>query len=93
MAKENKKADEYCKLILNKISELFRERDDLWEEFEDSDNCTSFIHALANMAPTVVYNNMTSNEIDMLDFNHLANRVCVQNLNFRGPSKDYPKKS
>lgn len=73
------KKTEYSVLIIGKIGELFEENESLMEEFEDDDNITSFIHALANMTPTHVYNELTGHKTNMIDFNHIANKLVFQN--------------
>lgn len=76
------KQQEYTLKILEKLQLLF-ERDvnngiDL-HELEDNENAIDFFHALANLAPAVVYNKLTNREVGTLDFNHIANRLCFQN--------------
>lgn len=75
----DKKQTEYTVKILAKIQELFDESKDFMEELEVENNATDFIHALANIVPTSVYGTLTKKDISLLDFNHIANRLCFQN--------------
>ena len=84
MEKENDKSkqQEYTEKILDQLQQLFNDdnenRIDI-TELEDNANASDFFHALANLAPTVVYTKLTQKEIGTLDFNHIANRLCFQN--------------
>lgn len=70
---------EYTELILNKLGELFEENEELMQELSEGNNATEFIHALGNMSPTHFYNQITSESVQILEFNHIANRLCFQN--------------
>lgn len=39
-------------------------------------NC--FYHALFTLAPAVVFQRFTGNNVDPLEINHIANRLCMQ---------------
>lgn len=75
------KKTEYCALILTKIGEMFEEDENLLKDISDGDNCTDFFHALANMVTTNLYNQLTSGDLNMLQFNHIANQLVFQNSN------------
>jgi hypothetical protein len=79
---DKSKQQEYTEKILDQLQQLFEEsnenRIDI-TELEDNTNAADFFHALANLAPTVVYTKLTQKEIGTLDFNHIANRLCLQN--------------
>ncbi len=82
--KNQEKQQEYTVKILEQIQNLFEEECDNYidiKELEDSSNATDFFHALANLAPAVVYNKLTKSKAGTLDFNHIANRLCFQNAN------------
>lgn len=79
---EKSKQEEYTLKILDQLQELFSEDNDNRiniAELEDNTNASDFFHALANLAPTVVYAKLTQKDIGSLDFNHIANRLCFQN--------------
>ena len=82
MENNKTKQEEYTIKILDQLQHLFDEanenRIDI-KELEDNTNAADFFHALANLAPTVVYSKLTEKEIGTLDFNHIANRLCFQN--------------
>ncbi len=78
------KYKEYAILIAAKISELFDEDDESYiseEDLFDDENLTQFIHAMANAAPNIMYNNITGDNKNNLEFNHLANGLCFQYMN------------
>lgn len=45
------------------------------------DDLTEFIHALATVAPTMIFNNITGSDKNNLEFNHIANQLCFQFMN------------
>ena len=75
------KQDEYAIKIVSKIFEMFIEGDDNFidkSDLKNSDNLTSFIHALSTVAPNIIYDRATGNSLNNLEFNQLANRLCFQ---------------
>lgn len=42
------------------------------------ENPTHFTHALANIAPAHIFNQLTGENKSSLEFNHLANQLCFQ---------------
>lgn len=76
------KQQEYTLKILSRLQMLFDGSEDgiAITELEDNGNAADFFHALANLAPAVVFNKLTQREIGTLDFNHIANRLCFQNV-------------
>jgi hypothetical protein len=80
------KQQEYTEKILDQLQQLFSEENENRiniTELENNDNASDFFHALANLAPTVVYTKLTQKEIGTLDFNHIANRLCFQNCHVK----------
>ena len=76
------KQEEYTNKILDQLENLFKDDNENKieiTELEDNNNAADFFHALANLAPTVVYVNLTKKEVGTLDFNHMANRLCMMN--------------
>jgi len=67
----------YAALITEKIIELIDEEIGI-EQLEDSENVTQLFHALANVAPNHLYNKLTGDNVNNLEFNHLANKLCFQ---------------
>ena len=80
--RETTKEEEYALKITKKIFELFDKDDKSYismEELQEGDNMTTFIHALANLSPTMTYNQIVEGEdVDMLTFNHLGNSLVHQ---------------
>jgi hypothetical protein len=71
---------EYEVKILSQIQEIITNPDcdnyiNLTEEGADP---TAFFHALANVAPAMLYNHVTAEDLDVLSFNHVANRLVHQ---------------
>jgi hypothetical protein len=47
------------------------------EELEANGNATDFVHAMS-CATAIIYKEITKNECDFLEFNHIANRLIFQ---------------
>ena len=80
MEENRKKTIQYAEQIVDALSELFSGGDkemDL-EELSVGENLTNFIHALTNIAPTLIYNQLTGENINNLKLNHIANQLCFQ---------------
>lgn len=77
------KENEYAAKLVQVIWDMFDEdseseyKIDL-EEFEDGENATHFIHALANIAPNIIYGRLTNDHKNSLEFSHLANHLVFQ---------------
>lgn len=83
MENNKSKQQEYTVKILEQLQLLFDESNEnhiVLSELEDNTNAADFFHSLANLAPAVVYTKLTQKEIGSLDFNHIANRLCFQNV-------------
>lgn len=79
--KKDEKWLEYAGAITALAGEMFDEDSEHCVDLDDlseGDNLTHFIHALANVMPTVIYNKLTNDDKNNLEFNHLANRLCFQ---------------
>ncbi len=72
--------EHYANLITEQIRDmLFNENCPNYinpEELANSDNFCAFIHAFANLAPCHLYNHALGEEKDVLEFNHIANKLC-----------------
>ena len=78
---------EYAIKINEAIASIFDEDSEYHialSELEEDDNCTEFIHALANIAPTRIFNKITGGGKNILEFNHIANTLVFQ---FHEPDK------
>jgi hypothetical protein len=52
------------------------------QELLDPDRARQFIYALSVLAPAMVLENLTGNSMSALEFNHLCNRLVMQNSEF-----------
>lgn len=78
---QEEKIEMYSLTLANAILKTLREEklsngklfsDDL---LEDDESLSAFFHALSNLAPLAVFNHITEEEFDLLDFNYQANRL------------------
>ena len=75
------KQNEFAIKILAGINSVFEKGSENLITKEDllyGDNLTHFFHALAKIAPAMVYGKLTGEEVNSLDFNHIANKLCFQ---------------
>lgn len=80
------KQQHYATRILGQLQQLFEEDCEnhiSLKELEDNGNAADFFHALANLAPAVVYTTLTGKDVGSLGFNHIANRLCFQNTKLK----------
>ena len=70
-----KKEDEYTVLILEAVSDVVN---DLNDDLQDGENLTHFFHALMNLAPSLLYNEITGDKVNVLQSNHIANQLVHQ---------------
>ncbi len=78
---EKEKTVEYAEKIIQALGSLFEENSDCFisqEELLEGDNLTHFFHALGNMVPTNLYHQITGENVNILDFNHISNKLCFQ---------------
>ena len=76
------KQNHYFIKVCDAINCIFDEDSEHYIDLEDmmeGDNATDFFHAIGNMLPTHIYNTLTSNDSNTLDFNHIANKLIHQN--------------
>ncbi len=76
------KENQYAVILLDKIQEAIEEIGG--EELEQGDNATKFFHALSNITPCKVYNTLTGEDLNILDFNHIANKLVIKFLKMKG---------
>lgn len=86
MSEEKEKYLQYAAMINGVLASMFDE-DSEWaidqEVLNEGDNLTLFIHALANVAPTLLFNTLTGDNKNQLEFNHMANQLCFQYMTAR----------
>lgn len=81
MSKDTKKWMIYAVQISAALNELFEKGSEHaidQEELFEGDNLTEFMHALANVVPAKVCNTITGSDHSWLEFNQMANTMCVQ---------------
>jgi hypothetical protein len=87
MKKNNmNKSEKYAVLIQEQISAMFQDDSENYinpDELLEGNNATDFLHALANIVPCSVYNRLTGEENNLLEFNHIANRLVFQNIKIK----------
>ncbi len=77
MKNNKEKSYQYAAIIQVAIAELIEEHE-LLADFDDENNATAFLHALANVVPCNIYKKLTNDGTDILGFNHIANRLVYQ---------------
>jgi len=78
---QNEKHLHYAAMLSGKIAEIFDEESEYHidhKELQQGDNLTHFFHALANIMPTRIFNKITGDEKNNLEFNHIANQLIFQ---------------
>lgn len=87
MSKKTQDPDKHLKYAITlsaKIGELFDEESESdfhlqLKEIRKEENLTDFIHALVSIMPFSIYQKLTGDtEMDILAFNHMANRLILQ---------------
>lgn len=72
---------QYAAMLSVKIAEIFDEESEYHidqEELQEGDNLTHFFHALANIMPNHLFNKITGDDKNSLEFNHIANQLVFQ---------------
>jgi hypothetical protein len=72
----------YSALLNDQIAEMFEEDSpnhiDL-KELNDEENLKAFFHALSTVVPCSFFNRwVTNQELNHLEYNHLANKLCFE---------------
>lgn len=78
---QNEKHLQYAAMLSGKIAEIFDEESGYYidqEELQEGDNLTHFFHALTNVMPTHLFNKITGDDKNHLEFNHIANQLVFQ---------------
>jgi hypothetical protein len=78
---QTEKQLQYAAMLSGKIAEIFDEESEYHidqQELQEGDNLTHFFHALANVMPNHLYNKITGDDKNNLEFNHIANQLVFQ---------------
>ena len=79
-----KKETQYAIKIIAQLQGLFDEDCENFidiSELKEGKNVNHFTHALANIAPTMLVNKLANQKLDLLGFNHMANKLCMLYIN------------
>jgi hypothetical protein len=72
---------QYSVKLLGAIQSCFSEDSENYidrNELLEGNNLTHFMQALANTMPNHVYNTLTGEQVNNLEFNHIANKLVFQ---------------
>ena len=76
---EEKQLQYYVK-ITGALQQIFDKQSEYYiDVFDENFNCNDFIHTLATRVPQIITNNLTDQKSDPLGFNHICNRLILQN--------------
>lgn len=84
MAKKNEKWIEYAALISAQVQEMFTDDNDNYinpDDFQDSENFKQFLFALSTVIPAKMYNTLTKDAKNFLEFNHISNHLVFEYSN------------
>jgi len=76
---------QYAAKIQTAIGEMFEEDSTNYinpNELENSDKIKAFLHAMSTVVPCMLYCNLTGEEKNNLEYNHIANHLCFEYSNF-----------
>lgn len=78
--KKQAKHVRYGALLVHKITEIISEEGSELNinRIAEEDDLNDFMHALATLMPSSIYTILTDDNVDVLEFNHIANRLCFQ---------------
>jgi len=72
---------EYAVKLGMAVATVFDENSDHYikqSDFENDDNLKAFLHALANIVPNRMYETLTGEDKNTLEFNHIANHLVFE---------------
>lgn len=77
----NKRQMQYYVKIAGALNTLFEEDSENYiNVFAKDFNANDFIYVLATRVPQMVVAKLTNNEFDPLEFNHVCNRLIMQDI-------------
>lgn len=89
MKEKTERYPEFAAVIIDRLASIFdKDSEDFsydLEQLSEDEELTEFMFALACVVPAKLFNEITGDDKDYLEFNHLANRLCFQ---FCKPKKD-----
>lgn len=82
MATKKEKYPEFSAVIIDRLASIFdNESEDFsfdLEQLNEEGELTEFMFALACVVPTTLFNTITGQDKNYLEFNHIANQLCFQ---------------
>jgi len=76
-----KKWIKYATLVQSQIGAMFEEESENYidiSEFTDGENIKQFIHAISTVVPASIFEKLTGEQKNHLEFNHVANGLCFE---------------
>jgi hypothetical protein len=69
----------YAAQIQSALADVFNEDNDNFIDANSDDfDATQFFHALSNVVPTIMFNKLTGDNKNYLEFNHISNQLIFQ---------------
>ena len=74
---------QYAATILAAVDDMFHNKEcqyylDLEDMMSDGEKVKAFLHALSTIVPNTIWNKITGQEKNNLEYNHLANSLCFE---------------
>lgn len=77
---KDKQLQYYTKIAVAINSIFNNDNENYIDVFEDDFSANDFIHVLATRVPQMVVAKLTNNNYDALEFNHVCNKLIVQDI-------------
>ena len=79
MAMSEEKQLQYYGKIMAALGSIFdEENENHIDIYDDNFSANDFIHVVATRVPQMVFVKLTNNEVDPLEFNHICNKLIMQ---------------
>ena len=80
---ENPKYLEYAALIQRAVAEAIENDEQVKEELMVEENFKHFLHAFSTVVPCHLFNSVSADKKNHLEFNHIANHLCFELSNIQ----------
>ena len=85
MAMSEEKQLQYYAKIMTALGNIFNEESECYiDVYDENFSANDFIHVVATRVPHLVFVKLTSNEVDPLEFNHICNKLIMQDREDNG---------
>jgi len=78
MKKEDEKWAYYSVIISRCLSQLFDKESEYYVDIKNDTDFTQFIYVLSVSVPANLYNKLTKENVNHLEFNHISNHLVFQ---------------